>query len=108
MVKLPDESRLNFTMPKKLLMIGGGLLAVGLLIIIVQAVTWTPAKAGDHNTRLWMMLHLGLLCAIPMGLGGLYFAAFNHVSGAAWSVTVRRLAENHIWFIPVSVLNVKR
>ena len=109
MVQLPDESRLNFRMPQKFLMLSGGLMAAGILLIVLQIVfPWhAPVQPGDpgghgtgHNTRLWMSLHLALLFAIPLGLGGLYFAAQNHVAGAAWSITVRRVAESHVWFLP--------
>ena len=54
---------------------------------------------GEH-ARLFMSLHLALLVTLPLGLGGVYFLAINHLSGAGWVITVRRLAENYFWFLP--------
>lgn len=108
MVQLPDESRLNFKMPQKLVLIAGALFLVGLALTLLQLVfPWhEPGHHGTpaHNSRLWMSLHLALLVAVPLAVGGLYFTAFNHVSGAAWSVTVRRIAESHVWFLPVALV----
>jgi hypothetical protein len=66
-------------------------------------------EGGGHHgpglhARLFMSLHLALLVALPMGLGGIFFVAFNHLSGAGWSVTVRRLAENYVWFLPAVLI----
>ncbi len=109
MVHLPDESRLMFRMPRKFVLIALGMVVGGVLLILAQLLfPWHPhsaggdagAHAGGAHLRLWVSLHLGLLLAIPLGLGGLYFTAVNHVAGAAWSVTIRRVAESHFWFLP--------
>ena len=55
---------------------------------------------GDHDPRLFMSFHLALLVALPLAAGGIYFTAFNHVAGAAWNVTIRRVAENYVWYLP--------
>ena len=63
-----------------------------------------PAAGGHHSskfTRFFYSLHLALLLALPLGLGGIFFVAINQLSGAAWSVSVRRIAENYFWFLPV-------
>ncbi|MEQ9367227.1 MAG: hypothetical protein RIF32_23550, partial [Leptospirales bacterium] len=62
--------------------------------------------AAHHSskfTRFFYSLHLALLVALPLSLGGIFFVAINVLSGAAWSVTVRRLAENYFWYLPVVV-----
>ncbi|MCR9144949.1 MAG: hypothetical protein NXI24_22115 [bacterium] len=60
---------------------------------------------GAHHhskfTRFFYSLHLALLVALPLSLGGIFFVAINVLSGAAWSVSVRRLAENYFWYLPV-------
>ncbi len=112
-MKLPEEKALNFQLSPKLKMISLGLIAFGLLTIAYQIVfPWHPAAmegaehaaaAGHHagNPRLFMSLHLALLVAIPLGLGGLYFVAFNHLAGAAWCVTIRRIAEAYFPYLLV-------
>lgn len=59
---------------------------------------------GSHhepvNPRLFLSLHIALLTVLPLGLGGIFFVAFNHLSRSMWNVTVRRLAENYFWYLP--------
>lgn len=89
------------------------LIGVGLALVLLQiAFPWHPhheeagaaAKAavehhGYENPRLFMSLHLGLLIAVPLGVSGLFFLLYTHLSGAAWSVIIRRIAENYVWFL---------
>ena len=99
MVNLPDESKLSFKPSKNLYIFSGALIVVGLLLIVLQAVTFHASEAHPHNNRLWVSLHLALLVALPLGLGGIYFTAFNHVGGSAWSTILRRIAENYVWYL---------
>lgn len=109
-----DESKLKFTFSKKLQTICLILIGVGLALTLAQlAVPWHPhhaaggeetAKAGAHvpmNPRFFLSLHLALMVALPLALGGVFFVAFNHVSGSAWCVSIRRVAENYFWYLPV-------
>ncbi len=155
MVSLPEESKLQFKIPKQLQTICLALVAVGLVLTVIQAVIALPggdahhggdhhAEAADHGDaahaedhaadengdaahgedhavaeehgeedhgehhgytakmRFFYSLHLALLILIPLSLSGVYFSAYNHLSGAAWSVTVRRVAENFFWGLPVA------
>ncbi len=113
MVQLPDENRLQFKFTGGLRNFALALIGAGLVLVLLQIVfPWHPHQeeagvaattaehhAGYENPRLFMSLHLGLLIALPMAAGGLFFLLANHLSGAAWSVTVRRIAENYIWFL---------
>ncbi len=61
-------------------------------------------EGAHHHSKLmhfFYSLHLALLVALPLSLGGIFFVAINVLSGAAWSVSVRRLAENYFWYLPV-------
>ncbi len=102
-----DPSALQFKIPRKLLVICLTLIGVGIALIAAQIVfPWHAHGAAEHagNPRLFKSLLLGLLIAVPLGLCGLFFTAVNHVSGAFWSVTLRRLAESYFWFLPVVAL----
>ncbi|MBI3396151.1 MAG: hypothetical protein HY042_09980 [Spirochaetia bacterium] len=113
-----DSSRLQFKLPKNVMYICLGLIGAGVLLILAQIVMpWHPhheagheavkATAGGHeayNPRLFLSLHLGLLIALPLSLGGVFFVAFNHTSGSAWCVTIRRVAENYFWYLPVVLI----
>lgn len=39
------------------------------------------------------------MVVLPMAACALFFLFFNHLSGAAWSVTIRRIAENYVWYL---------
>ncbi|MCE9598344.1 MAG: hypothetical protein K8S54_10290 [Spirochaetia bacterium] len=106
-MKLPEEKALNFQFSPKLRMICMGLILAGMVLIGLQFLfVWHPSEAahGGHeaaNPRLFMSLHLALQVALPLALGGVYFVAFNHLAGAAWCVSIRRIAENYFWFLPI-------
>lgn len=115
---IPDSSKLKFEFPKKLQTICLILIGVGLVITIAQFFigTFEPAAHAVHDAgqaadtghhgpgehaRAWMSIHLASLVAFPLGLGGIFFVAFNHVAGASWSITMRRLAESFFFFLVV-------
>ena len=59
-----------------------------------------PPSSHSINPRLFLSIHLAFLTAVPLALGGIYFTAFTHVSGAVWSVSLRRLAEQSVCYLP--------
>ncbi|MBX7057272.1 MAG: hypothetical protein K1X75_04355 [Leptospirales bacterium] len=127
-----SEEKLKFRMPGRLQTICLALIGVGLALTVVLALGLAPhwtlggehaasehaaehgATAAEHsggeheagawNPRFFFAIHLAALVAIPLGLGGIFFVAVNHLAGAAWNVTVRRVAENYWWFLPVPLL----
>lgn len=50
--------------------------------------------------RMWTSYLVAFFYFSCLGLGGLFFASFNHLTKAGWSVTVRRYAEGMTAFIP--------
>ena len=84
-------------------------MALGCFTILLQL--FFPLEVGgDHgethyiNIRLFYAIHLALLCALPMALGGLFFCAINHLAGSRWNISIRRVAEHSIWFLPIPFL----
>ncbi len=89
-----------------LLLILAGAVLIGLQFLFPWHSHGAGAEGGHGggNPRLFLSMHLALLVTIPLALGGVYFAAFNNLSGARWVVSVRRLAENYFWFLPFVLL----
>lgn len=54
-------------------------------------------KAPD---RLWTSYLVSFFFFACLGLGGMFFISFNHVAGAGWSVSIRRIAESFTSFLP--------
>ncbi len=72
------------------------LLAIGLLTIVVGLM--------KNQERLWTSYLTSFFFFSCLGLGGLFFAALNHMVKAGWSVTVRRLSEAMSSFIPIMLI----
>ena len=111
MVQLPDESRLQFKFPSGLRNFSLAMIGIGVVLMSYHIIApWHSAPleagkhaAGDHGhhdpSRLFYSLHLALMVVLPMAACALFFLFFNHLSGAAWSVTIRRIAENYVWYL---------
>ena len=106
MAHLPDESKINFKLTGKFRNITFALMGLGLLLIAAQFLLPWHEEGGEHhgNVRLFYSMHLALMLALPLTLGGIYFVAFNHLAGSFWNVTVRRIAENYVWYLPVVMI----
>jgi hypothetical protein len=94
-MKLNDSA---FHPPKNLLLLcgglavlGGGALAVGLF---------------QDPKRAWLNLLLVSYFLLSLGLGGLVFIALQYVSGAGWSVSLRRVPEAMAAILPVAALGL--
>jgi len=100
------ESKLQFKMPAGLRLTALILMGVGLLTLALQVVfPWHSHGAdGVSHSRLYMSSYLAILFGIFLVAGAIFLAAIAHVGGAAWVVTIRRLIENYVWFLPVLIL----
>lgn len=107
---VPSNDKLDFKITPKFRNISLALIGVGLVLTVLQIVApWHgehahAATSGYSNPRLFMSINLALLVGIPVILGGIFFSALHHISGAAWSTSVRRLAESFFWAMPVLIL----
>jgi hypothetical protein len=50
--------------------------------------------------RAWHAYLVALFYFVSLGLGGVFFAAIQHITRAGWSVTVRRFSESFSAFLP--------
>lgn len=72
-----------------------GMLAVGVVLLGLAAFT------GKHFLHSYLVGYMGVL---GICLGGLAFVLIHHITRAAWSVVVRRVAENLAAVLPVMAL----
>lgn len=54
--------------------------------------------------RAWASFLLGYFFWLCIALAGVFFAALQYLAGAAWSVTVRRIPETFIAYLPVAAI----
>lgn len=73
-------------------------------VLIFVGVVLVALGFYKDATRTWHGYLAGFMYFTNLALGGLFFAAIQHVSKAGWSVTVRRIAEGFTSFLPVAVV----
>jgi hypothetical protein len=66
---------------------------------ILAAVGFTTNRAQFHVSYL-----VSFTCCVSILLAGMFFVMVQHLTGSAWSVTVRRLMESIISTMPVAAL----
>ena len=54
--------------------------------------------------RLWTSYLVAFFFFACLGIGGLFFIAFNHITRAGWSASIRRLAEALTSFLPAMLI----
>lgn len=86
----------KYIAPKSVLSISYALAGIGLLTFVVGAI--------NGNQRIWSSYLVALFYFSCLGLGGMFFAAINHIAKAGWSVSVRRYSEAMTSFIPVMLV----
>jgi hypothetical protein len=77
-------------------------------LALVALVSWLALAAGYALDR--PQFHFSYLVAfaffVSVSLGALFFVMMQHLTGSAWSVTVRRLMENIMRTVPLAFLLV--
>lgn len=91
---LQAPGRLNVTTKMKTLY--SVLMFLGLGAFIVTLMT--------DQERAWHAYLTSFFYFVSLALGGLFFAAINHLTSAGWSVNVRRFSESLTSFLPVAVI----
>ncbi len=71
-------------------------IGVGIIAFIIGLAT-DPQRA-------WANYLVGYFYWFSMSLGGVFFVALQHISGAPWSIPVRRIAASFVSYLPVSLL----
>ena len=70
-------------------------------LALVGAIVFILALKVDSQ-RAWANFLSNYFYWASLGMAGVFFTALQHITGSAWSVTVRRVAESFIGFLPVA------
>jgi hypothetical protein len=84
----------TFPVSQKIKTISIALMALGFLTFILTLF--------QNKDRAWHAYLAGYMYVTIISLGGLFFAAIQHVAKAGWSVNVRRYSEAFTSYLPVS------
>jgi hypothetical protein len=89
---------LRFRAPRSVLFLCGGLAVLGTGALF--------AGLYDSQERAWPNLLLVSYYLLTLGLAGILFAALQYVTGAGWSVALRRVPEAMAAVMPVAALGL--
>ncbi|MCC6276444.1 MAG: quinol:cytochrome C oxidoreductase, partial [Oligoflexia bacterium] len=90
----------------KSLKISSGLSTAFSAAVFIGVACFSYAFLKDPN-RAWHAYIMNYYFFACLGLGGLFFAATQHLTSAGWSATVRRIPEAfHAWFLPALILAI--
>ena len=85
-----------FTTPNSVKSLAMATMLLGALTFLVGVFT--------KNDRVWTAFLVAFFYFASLSLGGLFFTAIQHVTNAGWSVTVRRVSESFVAFLPVAAV----
>jgi hypothetical protein len=88
----------SFRAPRGVLALCAGLAVLG-GVSLAAGMLWSPERA-------WLNLLLVSYLLLSLGLGGLVFIALQYVTGAGWSVGLRRVPEAMAAILPVAALGL--
>jgi hypothetical protein len=85
------------------LAVATGVRALFLVMVVIGIVTFLLEVNADPTRAYaaWLHNYWVFLC---LGLGGTFFTAIHYLTGATWSVVVRRIADAFASFVPLALL----
>ena len=85
------------------LTVPGAMKALFGIMILIGGVTFALEVSSDPTRAYaaWLQNYWVFLC---LGLSGTFFSAIHYITGATWSVAVRRIADAFSSFVPVAML----
>lgn len=75
------------------------------VLVVLGGVTLAAALFRDQK-RAWTILFVISNYMVGLGLGGLLVAALHYVTGARWSMNIRRIAESMAAVLPFGALGI--
>ncbi|WP_317898558.1 quinol:cytochrome C oxidoreductase [Aurantibacillus circumpalustris] len=96
-----NTEKLNFTVPSKARMFSFGLMAVGLISIILMFLTdHVDGDPDYHNTRAWSNVFSGAFFFMALSLAAAFFLGLQYAAEAGWSTTIKRVIEAVTMYLP--------
>jgi hypothetical protein len=85
------------------LTVSGGVRALFGVMMVIGIATFLLEVTSDPTRAYaaWLHNYWVFLC---LGLGGTFFTAIHHITGATWSVVVRRIAEAFASYVPIAFI----
>lgn len=98
-------NNLNYTFANKTRNFTFGLMAIGLITIIIGFITDIVPDGvnseGYHHTRIWANILVNSLFFLGIGLLATFFMALQYAAEVAWSVAIKRVYEAVSGYLPV-------
>lgn len=90
-----NTDKLNFIFPSKTKMLSFGLMAVGLLLIILMFAMDKGNEAEHYHagTRAWSNVFVGAFFFTALALAAAFFLGLQYAAEAGWATTVKRVIE---------------
>jgi hypothetical protein len=98
-----DMNNLNYTFTNKTRNITFGLMAIGLIALIVGFMTPDDVEGSQH-TRVWANLLVNGYFFMGIALLATFFMALQYAAEVAWSVAVKRVYEAISCYLPVGAI----
>jgi len=76
------------------------------ILLVVAALSWAGCIAGyiQNPVQFHASYLVGFMYFLTISLGAAFFVMLQHISGAVWSVSLRRLMENVMAVLPLAPL----
>lgn len=76
------------------------------ILFFVALVAWAAAATGfaTNRQRFFESWLVGIVFAVTIALGALFFVMIQHLTNSVWSLTVRRVMENIMATLPAAAL----
>ena len=72
------------------------------ILMFLGVIGFGISLASGDTERAWHAYLIGYFYFVSLALGGLFFAAIQHITKAGWSVNIRRFAEGLTSFLPMA------
>ena len=98
------DSEISFKLGSSAKTLFLGMMGIGIASFFAGYFGMHDTTRHAHSNPAWSGLLVGVYLVFAISIMGLFFTAISHVTGASWSITTRRIAENAGMFLPVFLI----
>src|SRR3954467_12231076 len=97
-----NTEKLNFTIPSKAKLFSFGLMAVGLISIIIMFMMDKGNEEENYHagTRAWSNVFAGSFFFMALALAAAFFLGLQYAAEAGWATTIKRVIEAVTMYLP--------